>query len=212
MKKVFVLVCSLSLLIGCKNKSEEVEIDEIKMETPSDTIAPKDTLAIAPAETEASEATKSEKLDEQQIKDVKVETKETKVEYASFGSKFRENKALTKEEMLKKYKSMKKGDTLAVQFKSKIKDVCKKKGCWMSMDLANEKESFVRFKDYGFFVPLNADNSNAIVTGRAYLDVITVDELKHYAKDGGKSEEEIAKITEPKITYAFQADGVLIEK
>ncbi|RZK07342.1 MAG: DUF4920 domain-containing protein [Flavobacterium sp.] len=134
------------------------------------------------------------------------------MEYASFGSKFKENKALTKEEMLKKYKSMKKGDTLAVQFKSKIKDVCKKKGCWMSMDLANEKESFVRFKDYGFFVPLNADNSNAIVTGRAYLDVITVDELKHYAKDGGKSEEEIAKITEPKITYAFQADGVLIEK
>ncbi len=80
------------------------------------------------------------------------------------------------------------------------------------MDLTNEKESFVRFKDYGFFVPLNADNSNAVVSGRAYLDVITVDELKHYAKDGGKSDAEIAKITEPKITYAFQADGVLIEK
>lgn len=209
MKKIFILICSLSVLISCKNKSEEVEIDEIKTETPADTIAPKDTLATV--ETVAPEV-KEEKINEEDIKEVKVETKEAKMEYASFGSKFKENKALTKEEMLKKYKSMKKGDTLAVQFKSKIKDVCKKKGCWMSMDLANEKESFVRFKDYGFFVPLNADNSNAIVTGRAYLDVITVDELKHYAKDGGKSEEEIAKITEPKITYAFQADGVLIEK
>lgn len=211
MKKIVVLICSLSLLVSCKNKSEEVEIDEIKTETPADTIAPKDTLATTPLETTEPEL-KEEKIKEQDIKDVKVETKEAKMEYASFGSKFKENKALTKEEMLKKYKSMKKGDTLAVQFKSKIKDVCKKKGCWMAMDLANEKESFVRFKDYGFFVPLNADNSNAIVTGRAYLDVITVDELKHYAKDGGKSEEEIAKITEPKITYAFQADGVLIEK
>jgi len=212
MKKIFVLVCSLSLLVSCKNKSEEVEIDEIKTEIPADTIAPKDTLATAPVATDESVIVEKEKIHEEDINEVKVENKQSKVEYASFGSKFRENKALTKEEMLKKYKSMKKGDTLAVQFKSKIKDVCKKKGCWMSMDLANEKESFVRFKDYGFFVPLNADNSNAIVTGRAYLDVITVDELKHYAKDGGKSEEEIAKITEPKITYAFQADGVLIEK
>lgn len=212
MKKIFILACSLSILISCKNKSEEVEIDETKTEIPADTIAPKDTLAVAPAELEEPKVAEEEKINEADIKEVKVETKAPKVEYASFGSKFKENKALTKEEMLKKYKSMKKGDTLTVQFKSKIKDVCKKKGCWMSMDLANEKESFVRFKDYGFFVPLNADNSNAIVTGRAYLDVITVDELKHYAKDGGKSEEEIAKITEPKITYAFQADGVLIEK
>lgn len=207
MKKIFVLVCSLLVMTSCKNKSEEVEIDETKTEIPTDTIVPKDTLAIKNVE-----STENEVLSKEAIEEVKVEIKEPKVEYASFGGKFKADKALTKEEMLKKYKSMKKGDTLAVQFKSKIKEVCKKKGCWMSMDLANEKESFVRFKDYGFFVPLNADNSNAIVTGRAYLDVITVDELKHYAKDGGKSEEEIAKITEPKITYAFQADGVLIEK
>lgn len=212
MKKIIVLVCSLSVFISCKNKSEEVEIDEVKTEISTDTIAPKDTLAITPVKEETSDEIAPEKLNEHEIKEVNVETKKSKVEYASFGTKFRESKVLNKEEMLKKYKSMKKGDTLAVQFKSKIKEVCKKKGCWMSMDLANEKESFVRFKDYGFFVPLNADNSNAIVTGRAYLDVITVDELKHYAKDGGKSEEEIAKITEPKITYAFQADGVLIEK
>lgn len=82
----------------------------------------------------------------------------------------------------------------------------------MKMDLADKKESFVRFKDYGFFVPLNADNSDAIVSGIAYIDEISVDELKHYAKDGGKSQEEIDKITSPKITYAFQADGVLIQQ
>lgn len=80
------------------------------------------------------------------------------------------------------------------------------------MELPNKKESFVRFKDYGFFVPLNADNSEAIVNGRAYIDVVSVAELQHYAKDGGKSQEEIDKITEPKVTYAFQADGVQIKK
>ena len=80
----------------------------------------------------------------------------------------------------------------------------------MSMALPGEKESFVRFKDYGFFVPKNADGSEAIVHGKAYLDVVSVAQLQHYAKDGGKSQEEIDKITEPKITYAFQADGVLM--
>ena len=82
----------------------------------------------------------------------------------------------------------------------------------MKMDLADNKESFIRFKDYGFFVPLNADNSEAVVSGKAFLDVISVDELRHYAKDGGKSQEEIDKITQPKTTYAFQADGVLIQE
>ena len=114
--------------------------------------------------------------------------------------------------MLKQYKSLKKGDSVAVKFRSNIKDVCKKKGCWMQMDLTENKESFVRFKDYGFFVPLNADNSEAIVNGIAYIEVVTVDELRHYAKDGGKSQAEINKITKSEVTYAFQASGVLIKK
>ncbi len=99
-----------------------------------------------------------------------------------------------------------------VQFESNIKSVCKKKGCWMKMDLVGDNTSFVKFKDYGFFVPLNADNSQAIVYGKAFVDVVSVDELKHYAKDGGKSAAEIAKITKPEITYSFLATGVYIRK
>ena len=133
-------------------------------------------------------------------------------DYALFGDKFTASRVLSNTEMLKKYKSLRKGDTIKVQFKSKIKEVCKKKGCWMSMDLSGNNESFVRFKDYGFFVPLNADNEEAIVNGVAYIDVVSVEELRHYAKDAGKSQEEINKITKPKITYAFQATGVLIKK
>ena len=133
-------------------------------------------------------------------------------DYALFGDKFKVTKILTKDEMLKKYKNLKKGDTIVVQFQSNIKSVCKKKGCWMKMELAGDDDSFVRFKDYGFFVPLNADNSTAIVNGKAFVDVVSVDELKHYAKDGGKSAAEIAKITKPETTYAFTADGVYIKK
>jgi len=132
--------------------------------------------------------------------------------YALFGEKFKVSKTLTKDEMLKKYKTIKKGDTINVQFQSNIKSVCKKKGCWMKMELAGDDVSFVKFKDYGFFVPLNADNSLAIVNGKAFVDVVSVDELKHYAKDGGKSASEIAKITKPEVTYSYLATGVYIKK
>lgn len=133
-------------------------------------------------------------------------------DYALFGEKFETNKVLTNKEMLKKYKTLKKGDSIAVKFKSTIKEVCKKKGCWMQMDLSESKQSFVRFKDYGFFVPLNADNSEAIINGIAYIDVVSVEELKHYAKDAKKPQAEIDAIKKPEITFAFKATGVLIKK
>jgi len=133
-------------------------------------------------------------------------------DYTLFGEKFKVTKILTKEEMMKKYENLKKGDTITVQFQSTIKTVCKKKGCWMKMELAGDDSSFVKFKDYAFFVPLNADDSKAIVNGKAFVDVVSVEELKHYAKDAGKSKEEIAKITKPEVTYSFLADGVYIKK
>jgi hypothetical protein len=133
-------------------------------------------------------------------------------DYKLFGDKFALNNVLTNKQMLKKYKTLKKGDSIAVKFQSNIKEVCKKKGCWMQMDLTDNSQSFVRFRDYGFFVPLNADNSEAIVNGYAFIDVVSVDELRHYAKDAGKSADEIKKITKPKVTYSFTASGVYIKK
>ena len=138
--------------------------------------------------------------------------KEQKVEYASFGEEISDADAISAEEMRTKFKNLKKGDTLNIKFTSTINEVCKKKGCWMKLDLGEEQESMVRFKDYGFFMPLNADNKEVVVNGKAFVTEISVDELQHYAKDAGKSEEEIAKITEPKYTYAFEADGVLMKK
>lgn len=139
-------------------------------------------------------------------------SEEQKIEYVSFGDEITDVDAISAEEMRTKFKNLKKGDTLNIKFTSTINEVCKKKGCWMKLDLGEEQESMVRFKEYGFFMPLNADNKEVVVNGKAFVTEISVDELQHYAKDAGKSEEEIAKITEPKYTYAFEADGVLMKK
>ena len=135
-----------------------------------------------------------------------------KMTYASFGDKITQENAITKDEMLTKYKSLKAGDTLDIKLATKINEICQNKGCWMTLDLGNDENAFVKFKDYGFFVPMNAQKREAVVEGKAFVEETSVAELKHYAEDEGKSADEIAKITEPKTEYKFLAHGVLIAK
>ena len=137
---------------------------------------------------------------------------EEAIAYASFGEKISPENVISKEEMRIYFSTMKAGDTIDLKFASTINEVCKKKGCWMKLNLGEEHESMVRFKDYGFFVPKDIDNREVVVEGKAYVTKISVDQLRHYAKDGGKSEEEIAAITKPEITYAFEAKGVLLKE
>ncbi|MCA4806966.1 DUF4920 domain-containing protein [Myroides odoratimimus] len=134
-------------------------------------------------------------------------------DYQFFGQEFElSDQVKDKEYMLAKYKDLKQGDTLKVAFFSDIQQVCQKKGCWMSLALDQDQASFVKFKDYGFFAPMNSSGHKAIVDGKAFVSIIPIDELKHYAKDAGKSQQEIDQITEDKVVYNFLADGIAIEK
>ena len=91
-----------------------------------------------------------------------------------------------------------------------IKACCQNKGCWLTMELADGQEMRVRFRDYAFFVPKNSAGNKVVLEGTAYREMISVDDQRHYAKDGGASEAEIAKITEPKEEFTFMADGALV--
>jgi hypothetical protein len=51
-----------------------------------------------------------------------------------------------------------------------------------------------------------------VVNGKAYVSVESVEDLKHFAKDAGKSQAAIDIIIAPETTYSFMADGVLIKK
>ena len=134
------------------------------------------------------------------------------IAYQSFGAEISPEKALTVSDISQKYETLKAGDTVTVKFKGEINEVCQKKGCWMTIDIDKEQTVMVRFKDYGFFVPMNAGEHETIVEGKAFIRETSVEELQHYAKDAGKSEEEIAAITMPKRELAFEASGVLIKK
>ncbi|GGD56653.1 hypothetical protein GCM10011361_24000 [Muriicola marianensis] len=101
-------------------------------------------------------------------------------------------------------------DSLKVSFTGKVTDVCQMKGCWIKVSLDGKEEMRVTFKDYGFFVPKDITGREVVLQGTGFIEEISVEDQRHYAEDGGASEEEIAKITTPKVTYSFVADGVLL--
>ena len=105
----------------------------------------------------------------------------------------------------------KEGKATDVVVTGKINEACKKKGCWMTIDLGNNEEMRVTFKDYGFFVPKDCDGKEATFKGTATFDTTSVADLQHYASDEGLSQEEIDKITEPEIALVFEATGVVIK-
>ena len=94
-----------------------------------------------------------------------------------------------------------------------VGSVCQAKGCWMNIvdsDGGTSEEMFVKFKDYGFFMPLDIAGKDVIMRGKAYKEETSVDELRHYAEDEGKSAEEVAAISESIIELKFMADGVIL--
>jgi len=131
--------------------------------------------------------------------------------FHSFGMQIDENNVISASEMSKKYAALKASDTLQTKFVAKVTEVCQSKGCWMRLELQDGQETMVRFKDYGFFMPMDIQGKEVIVNGRAFVEEMSIKDQKHYAKDGGKSEKEIAKITTPKKTLGFEADGVLLK-
>jgi hypothetical protein len=112
-------------------------------------------------------------------------------------------------ELASSFLTMKLTDTLFTKIQGTIKEVCSKKGCWMTLDLGDEKDLMVRFKDYDFFMPLEA-KGEVIVNGYATISETSVEDLKHYAEDAGASEQEIEAIASAELTYSFEADGVLL--
>lgn len=126
----------------------------------------------------------------------------------NFGEKITEEGAISASEIVQLIAST---SSIETKFAGKINSVCQKKGCWMRIAQNDSSDIFVTFKDYGFFVPKDAAGKTAIMRGVAYRDTVSVETLKHYAEDAGKSEEEIAAITEPEFQLAFEADGVIIQ-
>jgi hypothetical protein len=133
-----------------------------------------------------------------------------RIEGKNFGETISEKGAISYDKLLTTMET--KGGLEDVKVEGKVAKVCQNKGCWMTI-VSNDAAAevlMVKFKDYGFFMPMDLSGKKVVMHGNAYIEKTSVDELRHYAEDEGLSEEEVAKITEPKKEYKFLADGVVI--
>jgi hypothetical protein len=96
------------------------------------------------------------------------------------------------------------------KIKGKVVEVCAKKGCFIKLENPSGEPIMVKFKNYGFFMPQNIVGMEVVLDGKAFTNELSVDQLKHYAEDAGKSKEEIEKIKKPKKSVQIEAAGVLV--
>ncbi|WP_273447220.1 DUF4920 domain-containing protein [Neolewinella agarilytica] len=145
----------------------------------------------------------------QEVETMTEEVEEVKEEVAgTFGADFQASKVIPAAELLSSYSAEAIADTVMTTVRGTVDEVCQAKGCWMTIAAGGEEEMMVKFKDYGFFMPKDISGREVIMNGMAFYEVTPVDELRHYAEDAGKPQEEIDKITEPKRELKFLADGV----
>ena len=72
---------------------------------------------------------------------------------------------------------------------------------------------FVKFKDYGFFVPKSGiEGKQVLMSGKIFKDTISVERLRHYAEDAKKSIDEIETINTPEYKINMIAAGVAIRE
>jgi hypothetical protein len=127
----------------------------------------------------------------------------------TFGEKVTAKDAVSYDAMLAKMGKSTKLDNVKVS--GTVEAVCKAKGCWMNITSDKGAPSmFVKFKDYAFFMPKDIAGKKIVMVGNAFKETTTVEELRHFAEDEGKSKEDIAKITKPKEDIKFVATGVLV--
>jgi hypothetical protein len=77
------------------------------------------------------------------------------------------------------------GKTVTVE--AKVRQACERKGCWMELAEKTDGPGVrVKFKDYGFFVPLDSAGSTAKVEGTVKVAELSEAMAKHYEEEGAK--------------------------
>ncbi|MBN8588123.1 MAG: DUF4920 domain-containing protein [Rhodothermia bacterium] len=100
----------------------------------------------------------------------------------------------------------------SVVVKGEVEKVCQAKGCWMTLKRADGESIRVTFKDYAFFMPKDIAGRQIVASGIFEKKEESVEHLRHLAEDEGKPQSEIDAITQPKTSWGFLADGVLLKK
>ncbi len=124
----------------------------------------------------------------------------------TFGEKVTALSAVPVNDMIAKLKDK---EETNVKIIGKVIEVCKSEGCWIRIETANGPMR-IKMADHAFLVPLSLNGKTIVAEGIATLKETTVEMLRHYAEDAGKTKEEIAAITSPKKEVSMETKGILV--
>jgi hypothetical protein len=96
------------------------------------------------------------------------------------------------------------------KIKGKVVEVCKAMGCWAKLQKDDGTTIMIKVKDHEFAMPMDIVGKVVLAEGTAQVKETSVNMLKHYAEDAGKSKEEIDKIKEPKKEVLMTVKGVKV--
>lgn len=113
-------------------------------------------------------------------------TNQKGLQVATYGKNFDEAGTIPASKIKEKVRE---NDSIQVKVEGEIVSVCQKKGCWINVELEEGETMQVSFKDYGFFVPKDVAGKTAILYGIAKSEITSVESLKHFAEEAGKSKE-----------------------
>ena len=128
---------------------------------------------------------------------------------ALFGEKTTLENAITVDQLFAKMKNADNANSVSIKLKGVVREVCKAEGCWIKIQ-SPDGSMMVKMKDHSFTVPLILNGKSIVINGIAEQKLTSVEQLRHFAEDAGKSKEEIAKIKEPKKEIIVQAKGILV--
>jgi len=126
-----------------------------------------------------------------------------------YGKEFKKEKAYSASELSQRMGD--KNEVPNVVLVGEITEVCQAEGCWMKVKNEDGSDIFVKFVDHAFLIPKDLAGRKAYVNGTAVRKTVSVEDQRHYAEDAGKSSEEVAQITKPKVELRVNATGVIIE-
>jgi hypothetical protein len=91
-----------------------------------------------------------------------------------------------------------------------VAKACSKKGCWMELHPEGAEAGVrVTFKDYAFFVPLDAAGAQAVVEGMVEIKALSEEDAKHLEAEGAKI---TRKPSGEAVEVALVATGVELNK
>jgi hypothetical protein len=126
----------------------------------------------------------------------------------AYGEPFKEKKVISVPEFKGKLETKESWNGVVT---GKVKEVCKREGCWLRLDDGSATGIMVKMKDHAFVLPKDIDGKTVVIAGTATKKTTSVEQLKHYAEDAGKTKEEIDAITAPKMEISMDATGVIVK-